>query len=132
MLNDLQIRQRLPLWTALSELWLDTELSPADLERIARVMAESGLSIEQLHHVFSVEVAPVVSQNLLIATGEWTGFDEDWLRSQIVHHLQDRSLRSRLRRWFRPARQAMFFATENHWTRLVELVQKFRDRDHAV
>jgi hypothetical protein len=36
---------------ALSELWLDTELKSDDLEHIARVMADSGLSLEELRRV---------------------------------------------------------------------------------
>jgi len=50
MLDERQIRKRRPVWVALSELWLDIELSAEDLERIARVMAESGLTIEQLNN----------------------------------------------------------------------------------
>lgn len=124
MLDEQQIQQRRPVWAALSQLWLDTELSAEDLERIARVMAESGLSIEQLRQVYAVEVAPVVSPNLRGVAGEWAGFDEDWLCSQIVRNLRDRPKRTRFWCWFPLSRRAMLYATEGHWARLVELVRK--------
>jgi ornithine carbamoyltransferase len=100
MLDEEQIQKRRPLWVALSELWLDTELSAEDLERIARVMADSDLSIEELRRVYCVEVAPVVSPNLLIVAGEWVGFDEEWLSSRIASNLRDRARRTRFWSWF--------------------------------
>jgi len=132
MLDEQQIQKRRPVWTALSELWLDTELSTEDLERIARVMADSGLSIEELRQVYLVEVAPVVSPNLLTVAGEWAGFDEDWLCSQIISNLRDRPRRTRFWAWFPLTRRPMLYATERHWTHLVEFVQRFRDDNRAA
>jgi hypothetical protein len=127
MLDEQQIQKRRPLWVALSELWLDTELSGEELERIARIMADSDLNIEQLRRVYLVEVAPVVSSNLVAIAGEWSGFDEEWLCSQIVSNLRDRPRRTRFWSWFPLTRGPMLYATERHWARLVELVQRFRD-----
>ena len=132
MLDEQQIQKRRPLWSALSELWLDTELSFEDLERIARVMADSGLTIKQLREVYLVEVAPVVSPNLLTVAGEWAGFDDEWLYSQIQRNLRDRPRRTRFWSWFRLTRGPMLYATERHWTRLVELVQRCRDDNCAT
>jgi hypothetical protein len=127
MLDEQQIQKRRPLWLALSELWLDTELSGEELERIARIMADSDLNIEQLRRVYLVEVAPVVSSNLVAIAGEWSGFDEEWLCSQIVSNLRARPRRTRFWSWFPLTRGPMLYATERHWARLVELVQRFRD-----
>ena len=126
MLDQQQIEQRRPLWIALSELWLDTELSSVDLERIARVMADSALTIEELRDVYLLEVAPVVSPNLLTVAGEWAGFDEEWLCSRIVSNLRDRPRLTRFWSWFPLTRRAMTYATRNHWRRLVELVGQYR------
>ena len=60
MLDEQQIQARLPLWQALSDLFLDTQLCDAFMEGIARIMDESGLTIEELWRVYSYEVAPVV------------------------------------------------------------------------
>lgn len=131
MLDDQQIQQRRPVWIALSELWLDTDLSSEDLERIARVLAESALSVEELRRVYLVEVAPVVSQNLRSVAGEWMGFDEGWLCSEIIRHLRDCPRRNRFLCWFPPTRKAMLHATGQHWTRLIALVTKFRNQAPA-
>jgi hypothetical protein len=64
-------RRRQPVWTALSELWLDTALAAADLERIARVALDSGYSLEELEDISLCEVAPVVSGNLRVPAGVW-------------------------------------------------------------
>jgi hypothetical protein len=77
--DETWIAQRQPLWVALSELFLDTELTPADRERIAQVMTDSGLSLRELRTVYAREVAPVVSANLCTVAGVWRGFDEAWL-----------------------------------------------------
>ena len=127
MLDEPWIQRRRPLWVALSELWLDTELSAGDLERIARVMVDSGLTLEELRQVYLVEVAPAVSPNLLVVAGEWAGFDEEWLCSRIVRNLRDRPRRTRFRAWFPLTRRPMLYATERHWTTLAELVRRFRE-----
>ena len=126
MLDQHQIERRRPLWIALSELWLDTELFSADLERIARVMADSGLTIKALREVYLLEVAPVVSRNLLVVAGEWAGFDEEWLCSRIVSNLRDRPRLTRFWAWFPLTRRATTYATEEHWRRLIELVGEYR------
>lgn len=85
------IAQRRPLWIVLSELFLDTELTPADWARIAQVMADSGLSVRELRAVYVREVAPVVAANLRTVAGVWSGFDEEWLCAQIIRRLRHRS-----------------------------------------
>ncbi|MEP7219544.1 MAG: hypothetical protein ABI876_11545 [Bacteroidota bacterium] len=132
MLDELQINTRRPLWIALSELWLDTELDAGDLERIAHVMADSALTIEELRHVYLVEVAPVVSPNLLSPAGEWAGFDEEWLCSSIIENLRQRFWFTRF--WSRcmPTRAIMTYATERHWTKLVELVEIYSHKNLAA
>ncbi|MBO3709446.1 MAG: hypothetical protein J5X22_02675 [Candidatus Accumulibacter sp.] len=132
MLDEQQIEKRRPVWVVLSELWLDTELATEDLERIARVMADSGLTIQELRQVYLVEVAPVVSPNLLTVAGEWAGFDEEWLCSQIVCNLRERPRRTRFWSWFPLTRGPMLYATERHWTSLVEFVHRLRDDDRAA
>jgi len=48
MIHDEEEIERLkPVWAALSELWLDTELTADDLQRIAGVMNGSGQSLDE-------------------------------------------------------------------------------------
>ena len=114
------------MWLALSELWLDTELERPDLERIARVMSDSGLSDAELREAYLLEVAPVVYLNLWSVAGEWAGFDEEWLCSAILRNRRERPRRIRWKAWFWPTRRAMTYATEGHWTELLRLVRSCR------
>jgi hypothetical protein len=131
ILDDEQIPERRPLWMALSSLWLDTELSTEDLERIARIMANTDLTIEQLHEIYCVEVAPVVWPNMLAVAGVWNGFDEEWLCSQIIRNLRKRPRRTRFWSSFRPTQRVMLYGTDQYWTRLVELVRKYREEERT-
>ncbi len=131
MLDEQQIQNRKPLWAALSDLWLYTELSADDLEHIARVMAESGLTIAELRRVYLVEVAPVVYGNLLSVAGEWMLFDEEWLSDRILHNLRNRPRRTRFWSWFPLTRCLLTYATERHWKKLVELVDGIRNESRS-
>lgn len=122
MLDARQIATRRPVWVALSDLWLDTELDDGDLQRIARVLRESGLPLDTLRRIYLVEVAPVVAPNLLSVAGEWAGFDADWLCARILDNLQRRPRRTRFWAWFPPTRRLMTYATEAQWQRIVALI----------
>ena len=84
MIDDAEIDRRKPVWAALSELWLDTELAEDDLRRIAGVMKASGYPIGVLRHIYLYEVAPVVFPNLLVVAGEWAEFDHEWLFAEAT------------------------------------------------
>ena len=75
MIDESEIERRKPVWAALSELWLDTELTQDDLQRIAGVMKRSGYSVPQLRDIYLFEVAPVVFRNLFTVAG-----DMGWVR----------------------------------------------------
>jgi hypothetical protein len=120
--DGFEIERRQPVWAALSELWLDTELSEEDLRRIAGVMRRSGYSLDELRAIYLFEVAPVVSPNLLCLAGEWAGFDEEWLFAEATKWARRRGLILRAMVRIGIGRWIMTFATERHWVRLVELV----------
>jgi len=71
--------ERLKVWGAWSELFLDTELSDQDIERIAKILAESPFSRDELEHIYCREVAPVCGPNLTLVAGEWGYVDSKWL-----------------------------------------------------
>ncbi|AFZ69374.1 DUF7079 family protein [Deinococcus peraridilitoris] len=103
-----------PVWTALSELFLDTELSEADDRHIACVLANSGYSTQELTHILCDEVTPVVGSNLIAPAGVWSGVDDAWLSGQATRQTQHVAcpLWLRLRRWWqrrlvRPAWQCV-------------------------
>ena len=75
---------RLPLWSALSWLFLDTEVSTDTHRYIARQVIDSGLSPESVLEVLWLEVFPALCDNLRDVAGEWATFDDDWLCQRIA------------------------------------------------
>ena len=122
MIDEGEIERRKPVWSALSDLWLDTELVDDDLQRIAGVMKRSEYSINELRDIYLFEVAPVVFTNLLSVAGEWAGFNEEWLLAEATKRAKKRSLFLRGFVWSGVGKRLMTFATERHWDRLVELL----------
>ena len=90
--SDSVIEERIPVWNALSEFFLDTELHHTDRERIATVLAASPYSEEKLEEILRFEVTPVLRANLFSIAGEWTGFDEAWLREKLKPRIDKRPL----------------------------------------
>lgn len=82
-LTSEELERRRPVWSALSDLFLDTEVRPAHPWR-ARVCARSGLDVTALRRIFDEELHPLLYSNLLSVAGEWAGFDDAWLESAIV------------------------------------------------
>ena len=78
------LERRRPVWAALSELFLDTELQTDDFQRIATVLWSSEYSEVELNEILRKEVAPVVRANLSSAAGTWEGFDQEWLEAEIL------------------------------------------------
>lgn len=79
--SDLEHRR--PVWLAISELFLDTNLDSADLTRIAKTLAQSPYSLEELDDILLWEVYPACWTNTYAIAGEWAGFDPEWLEARI-------------------------------------------------
>lgn len=94
-MNAVELARREPVWLALSELYLDTELQPADFRRIRAVFDQSGYSAQEIRRIDYEEVGPILYGNLLSAAGEWAGFDEAALlaavRKRAAKHVKIRS-----------------------------------------
>ncbi len=121
VIDDAEIDRRKPVWAALSELWLDTELAQDDFRRIAGVMKATGYNLARLREIYLFEVAPVVFGNLLVA-GEWAGFDEEWLFNEAAKRARGRSLCLRAFVSIGFGKWLMTYATEGHWDTLVEMM----------
>lgn len=119
-LAHLDIDNRRPVWKALSDLFLDTELEDSDLIRIARTLAESAYSLEEAETILYCEVYPVCIGNLLCVAGEWDGFDDDWLAKSILKHTA--------RSWaFGNFLQPWRWMVRGHWNRIKALIPIFAD-----
>lgn len=121
-LTSAEISDRLPVWEAISELWLDTELGEGDLRFIAERLARSKYGLSELEDIYLLEVAPVVHGNLRQPAGTWTGFDREWLRQAVLSHLAKRDHRavSRLRRAY------MTQLVADQWRDVMRFVEALR------
>ena len=82
-----EIIARTPVWIALSDLYLDTDIS-GEYSAVAFVCAQSPFSLDELREILVYEVNPVVSPNLYSMAGVWDGFDEQWLIAEICRKTQ--------------------------------------------
>jgi hypothetical protein len=82
LFSDNEISARLPIWEAMSELFLDNDNNP--YEYVARVCAASKFNIDELETILFEDIYPVLSPNLSITGFVWTGFDQEWLRERIL------------------------------------------------
>jgi hypothetical protein len=103
-LSDLRTDEvnRRPVWCALSDLFLDTEITPNTIAYIAQTLHSSPYSLEECEYILWHEVYPVCIRNMYSVAGEWVYFDEDWLVSRIT-------ARARLlpKWWIMPARMQL-------------------------
>ncbi len=83
-LSQAEIARRLPVWTALSGIFLDTGLDPENYSRIADVISQSGYAAGEAEAIFRDEVAPAFSVNLWSVAGEWQGWPEDYVRDRVL------------------------------------------------
>src|SRR6516225_6420435 len=82
--TEAQIEERLPVWEALSEFFLDTELQLDDHERIAKALAATRFTENEIEDILICEVCPVCTRNALSSAGEWIGFDREWLTTELT------------------------------------------------
>ena len=88
MTNSFNLEQRKPIWKALSELYLDTELKDYDFIEIAFTFQNSPYSFDEIKSINKYEVFPILCVNLLSSTGIWYEFDEKWLVDKITSRLK--------------------------------------------
>lgn len=92
----LNIKERKPIWIALSEFYLDTELQESDFRHIAFKIIKSPYSLDEVKKINKYEIFPILQSNLLSVAGQWTGFDEEWLISNITDSLAKRNIVKKL------------------------------------
>ena len=96
MKNAINIAERKPVWVALSEIYLDTELQDADFTNIALTISKSPYGFEEVRQIDKYEVFPVLYTNLLSVAGEWAGFNEEWLIDAISDSINKRNKANQL------------------------------------
>jgi hypothetical protein len=91
MTDPVNIEQRRPIWIALSEFYLDTELQDSDLRQIAFTILDSPYSFDEVKSINKYEVFPILQSNLLSPAGAWAGVDERWLLEKITSRLNTKT-----------------------------------------
>jgi len=93
MIKPLHIKERKPVWIALSDFYLDRELQDYNFQYIAKIILESPYTFEEIKIINMYEVFPVLQPNLLQPAGEWAGFNEEWLIEAITDYLETKNSR---------------------------------------
>lgn len=74
-------------WMALSELFRDAELGPADWDAVAQALRAAGLSRAEACAILDREVAPAFVPNLLSPAGAWAGWTKAAACELVGAHL---------------------------------------------
>ena len=85
-----ELDRRVPGWTALADLFRDTEFTDIDAAYVARVLAASGYDTPTLERILRTEVAPTFGWNAISVAGEWAGWSEEVVRDAVLEHLARR------------------------------------------
>ena len=93
------IDARIPVWVALSDLYLDTDVT-LSYDHIVRTLAASPYPLDALHEMLMYDVHPALYMNLMSVAGEWAGFDEAWLLERIEAVRRQPRWRRRISHWF--------------------------------
>lgn len=117
MISEKEKERRQAVWMALSEFYLDTELSEGEIYRIAAIFSQSGYTIEELKEINYDEVAPVVSPNLMSTAGVWSGFDEEWLIERVIKRIKNGKPKSLFNKIYRRYIDQM---TNRYWKQISE------------
>lgn len=88
-LDPAEIERRLPLWTALADLFLDTDVM-LSVPHIARTIVDGGWSTVEAEEALRWEVRPAFYRNLLSIAGEWAGWDPREVRQAVVEARSDK------------------------------------------
>ncbi len=83
-LDESEVARRLPVWTAMSRVFLDTELSQRDYAAIAAAIHEAGFSSDEARAILLEDVAPAFAVNLRSIAGEWAGWPDDYVRERVL------------------------------------------------
>ena len=115
-----KILNRIPIWTALSEFYLDTELNNEDLLRISKIFIASKLPLEEIKKIDLLEVFPLLQTNLLVPAGEWAGFSDDWLIKECTKRFYRRRFLA-YRLYCKLYNLNFFWMRKQYWNAIDEL-----------
>ncbi|QLG46141.1 DUF7079 family protein [Costertonia aggregata] len=119
-----EIEQRKPIWIAISDFYLDTELDDVSFKYIAKKIHESTFTFEEVKQIDRTDVFPVLYGNLLTVAGIWSGFNEEWLVPTIIENL---SKQNTLSRFFLKIKYRLFrWMYKEYWEKLEYFHKTFK------
>ncbi len=83
IMEDSNNENRLNIWRALSDLFLDTEIDEVTYKYIARTIEESNFTVNEVENILWHEVYPVLESNLKDVAGVWAGWPDSWLLQHL-------------------------------------------------
>ena len=108
---------RISLWKSISEFYLDNTLDNDDYARIADTFTRSGYSLSEIKEIDLHEVFPSLYKNLLLVSGEWSGFDEEWLIKECTMNYQRKEF-PLFRLFSKIQNRYHRYLTEEHWNKV--------------
>ncbi|QHN02419.1 hypothetical protein FTO74_02805 [Granulicella sp. WH15] len=94
-LSESEIVARVPVWTALAQLFSDNKMQGADYDAVSAVLRGAGLDAAAARHILVHEVAPVFYEQLdEAAEKNWTG----WSAAEVERMMREFLARSASRR----------------------------------
>jgi len=130
MKESLAIAHRKPVWIALSEFYLDTELDDSALRHIAFSIIDSPYSFEEVKRINKYEVFPILQHNLLSAAGVWAGFDEEWLVQKVTSRIQSKNVLNDAS--LEICYQIFKWMCRDYWRRLEKIFNDIRQAGPAI
>jgi len=115
-----KIEERKPIWSALSELFLDTNLEAPDIERISKRLAESPYPTQKIEEILRFEVTPPLKWNMMVVAGEWAGFDDDFLCERISPRIDRKPF----------IRFPVFGLIQEDWRKIKTRIHEIRNENH--
>ena len=98
-LNNSFSKQRHSVWVALSDLYLDTELTQNNFKYIAKKIKESPYNLDKIKQINQYEVFPTLYPNLQSNYGIWDGFNEKELITSIQNSLSCKNFINKI--WYK-------------------------------
>jgi hypothetical protein len=97
-LTEGDIRSRLPIWTALAQLFRDHALHGEDYDRLAADLLVAGHTAESARHILVHDVSPVFYESLTLQGGNAAG----WSAQEVETLMREFFAKSEARRkWLR-------------------------------
>jgi len=84
------IVNRLPVWSAMSDFYVDNELTDDRIREIAKVCSDSPYTLRDLEKIMFTEVWPAFVRNLFSVAGEWVGWSDDVIIDRIIKNYKNR------------------------------------------